>query len=94
MQIVCARFILVVQLTIRSDTHRPTFFLRPRIESLHQFVLLTLSSVFLKEDWIEVKSPVMQGTLLLALLAAHLQVVVFSNDDVTVHFLDDRLLDC
>ena len=94
MQIVSARFILVVQLAIRSDTHRPTLFFRPRIESLHYFVLFTLASIFLKEDWIEDKSPVMHGTLLLALLATHLQVVVFSNDDVTVHFLDDGLLDC
>ena len=94
MQIVCARLILVVQLAIRPDTHRPALFLRPRIESLHQFVLFTLASIFLKEDWIEIKSPVMHGTLMLALLATHLQVVIFSNDDVTVHFLDNGLLDC
>lgn len=88
-----ARVELMVQLTIRPNEHWPTVSLRPCIESLHRLVLFSFTIVLFKKYWVKQKSPAMYISSLLVWLSTHLYVVILANDDITIHLLDNTLLD-
>lgn len=92
MQIVRTRLILVMQLAIRPNVHRPAFLLWSSIEPLHHFVLFSLTGVLLEEDRVEKKRTIVHITGLLIGFTAHLHIIILSNDDITIHFLNYRLL--
>lgn len=92
MRVRCTRVILVVQFAVGANEHRSALFLWPRVEPLHHLVLLAFAVVLLEKDWIIQKGATVHICRLSVLLAAHLNVVVLSDDDIAVHFLDDALL--
>ena len=81
-----------VQLAIRADVHGPSLALWSRIHAHHLVQRLPLTGVFAEEHRVIHHGSRMQVRVALsAVLASHLDVVVFSNDEVSVNFLDNAL---